>query len=113
MSTIIDHNDEKIQSDQYYKDILLFCKLIGRPDVVIEEEDGGRLFFRPNKLIEILRIHSKMDMNMLYEYVDKGLISKVEFALFYIDIGYELYGYYEIWDEFIEETLEKARKEKS
>lgn len=104
----VGHNDIRLKK---YQNLLLFCKKIGRPKVEIIENDGI-LRFKRNKLIRYLHDKHHHDMNNMWELIENDMLDKNDLVKYYIDIGYTLCGFEEVWEKYIDKVLNNARKKR-
>jgi len=91
---------------EHHSDILLFLEALRISDVVFIEDDAGTWRFRENQLICLLQeaCKTQYDMNRLCELAGRNFRLR-EYVKFYMDIGYSLGGFEEIFGDAMDSVL--------
>lgn len=103
MNKIISH--KKLKQNEYYKDLILFLYKINVKDFVVFVDEDNRHRFERNKLVCYLKNNYKFKIDEIWNLCDNEMISLKEIVKFYIDIGYSLDGFLELFEEIIKKTL--------
>ena len=90
----------------YHSDMLLFLEALRILDFVVIEDQNGTHRFRENQLTCLLReaCKSQYDMNALAVMAGRNFRLR-EWVKFYMDIGYSLGGFEEIFGESMDSVL--------
>lgn len=109
MDRIVSREEIEKQDDGYYIDLMEFCDIV-RPDgVFIVEDSHGTWRFIENGLTSYLR--GMLSDNKIYDLNKMRLDSfdnkftTREYIWYYMDMGYSLCGYYEVWGDCIDKVL--------